>query len=188
MQAHVYVIGSEESPLAKIGVTDDTSRRLREIQSMSPVPLRVLWKTPGGRQLEKALHGYFRAFRQHGEWFRLDNPVQSVQEALLVPNLMTFADPIPVQRTGWKQPERISGESVRVYQGLLARIESGEFPAGELLPRTGVLAAEYGVHTITVVHALKHLWIQGRLVWPRHGRASVAPILQRAEPGPSKAG
>lgn len=214
MQAHVYVIGSEESPLTKIGVTDDTSRRLREIQSMSPVPLQVLWKTPGGRPLERALHRYFHWARQHGEWFRLDNPVEAVKEALQDPQLHTLqlerpkkpnwwdvidlGDPgwwegrpvrrkKPVEATGggWTQPTRISGKAVGVYEGLLARIDSGEFPVGSVLPPIGVLAAAYEVPTVTVMAAVKHLMVQGRVVWPRHGQASVSP---RAEPGPSKAG
>lgn len=66
---YVYLIGSETSPLVKIGRTTDIVARLNAIQMMSPVKLAVLWYTKGGTWIETALHRHFKARRSHGEWF-----------------------------------------------------------------------------------------------------------------------
>jgi hypothetical protein len=66
---YVYLIGSSESPLVKIGTTNNIASRLRSIQNMSPAALAVLWQTEGGLVLEQALHERFRKYRKHGEWF-----------------------------------------------------------------------------------------------------------------------
>ncbi|MFI9465720.1 GIY-YIG nuclease family protein [Streptomyces xiamenensis] len=65
----VYVIGTPGANTVKIGRSIDVARRLADIQRMSPVPLTVLWSTPGGHELETALHRHFRPYRSHGEWF-----------------------------------------------------------------------------------------------------------------------
>ncbi|MGP4001523.1 GIY-YIG nuclease family protein [Streptomyces sp. 8N706] len=67
----VYVIGSPDSPLVKIGRTGKITQRLAELQRMSPVPLDVLCTIPGGAALEAALHRRFAPQRRHGEWFEL---------------------------------------------------------------------------------------------------------------------
>lgn len=81
----VYVIGASGSNTVKIGVSNHVSRRLREIQFMSPVSLAVLWSTPGSYGLESALHRHFAPFRSHGEWFTFpEDPVKTVQDATAV--------------------------------------------------------------------------------------------------------
>lgn len=65
----VYLIGSPDSHLVKIGTTRDIATRLRNIQNMSPAPLEVLWQTAGGLLMERVLHERFRKYRRHGEWF-----------------------------------------------------------------------------------------------------------------------
>ncbi|MFE5899891.1 GIY-YIG nuclease family protein [Streptomyces sp. NPDC056488] len=83
MTGWVYVIGSPNSRTVKIGVTVDLVRRLREIQNLSPVELKVLWSVPGGPALEQALHDHFSEIRSHGEWFTFaSDPVQAVQAAI----------------------------------------------------------------------------------------------------------
>jgi hypothetical protein len=183
MSQHVYVIGWPDYPLVKIGLSGDVDERFRQIRTMSPVPLQVLWKTPGGQRLETALHRYFRSVREHGEWFRLPDPVNAVKEALQDPALHA---PLPDHRvrTGWRQPSRISGDAVHVHEDLLARLDSGEFPAGSLLPRTAEIANQYGVSVIVAVKALKHLEVQGKVVWPHRGPVTVL----RPEPGAKTAG
>ena len=69
----VYLIGSLDSRLVKIGMSDDVQRRLDQLQRMSPAVLRVLWQTEGGRELEAALHRKLWKYRQHGEWFDFGN-------------------------------------------------------------------------------------------------------------------
>jgi hypothetical protein len=81
--SYVYLIGSTDSPLVKIGRTNNLQKRLGDIQRMGPVPLEVLWCLEGGHELEKALHRHLRKRRKHGEWFDLgNNPVVAVSEAL----------------------------------------------------------------------------------------------------------
>jgi hypothetical protein len=80
----VYVIGPEGSQTVKIGFSNKSRRRLREIQMMSPLPLAVLWSHPGRNDLENALHGRFRKYRSHGEWFTFPPhlpPVQTIRNA-----------------------------------------------------------------------------------------------------------
>ena len=108
----VYVIGSPHGGLVKIGRSVDVDRRLATIQRMSPVPLAVLFKTEGGTQLERALHGYFQSYRTHGEWFDFGqaDPIPMVTAAL------TKALPRPYGNTPlrnirvaapiWAQPRR----------------------------------------------------------------------------------
>jgi len=79
----VYVIGSSESDLAKIGRSGNITQRLGAIQRMCPIGLNVLWNTEGGHKLETALHQTFRSRRVHGEWFdfRGCDPVVEVAAA-----------------------------------------------------------------------------------------------------------
>lgn len=80
---YVYVIGAPESTTVKIGITVDLDDRLRQIQSMCPVKVAVLWATPGSGALERALHRRFTQQRSHGEWFVFDDdPVGQIREAI----------------------------------------------------------------------------------------------------------
>jgi len=80
----VYLIGSPDSRLVKIGRSDDVPQRLADIQRMSPVPLTVLWTTPGGAVLEARLHRRFAGHRAHGEWFdfRDNDPIETVRKEI----------------------------------------------------------------------------------------------------------
>ncbi|MFI6491235.1 GIY-YIG nuclease family protein [Streptomyces sp. NPDC050564] len=69
----VYLIGSALSRPVKIGVAGNVQSRLDELRTGSPVPLHVMWKTRGDRDLEYSLHEYFAPYRIHGEWFDFDN-------------------------------------------------------------------------------------------------------------------
>ncbi|MGV4985812.1 GIY-YIG nuclease family protein [Streptomyces sp. NRAIS4] len=84
MESQVYVIGASDSPVAKIGVSTDPERRLRQIQSMSPLRLEILWTCPGSYPLEGRLHAQLRAYRSHGEWFDFQDldPMTVVEDAL----------------------------------------------------------------------------------------------------------
>lgn len=70
---YVYVIGAPGSATVKIGITTSVADRLRQIQSMSPVELEVLWARPGSQELERSLHRHFADHRSHGEWFTFDD-------------------------------------------------------------------------------------------------------------------
>lgn len=90
----VYVMGAPHLTVAKIGSSQFPLRRLRDaIQSPSDptcVPdgvdrrdLMVLYRQPGGRPVERALHAYFADSWIVGEWFELGaDPVRCVREAI----------------------------------------------------------------------------------------------------------
>lgn len=79
----IYILGAPGGNTVKIGTTRHLSKRLGEIQRMSPVPLAILWTHPGGHELEANLHRHFKDVRSHGEWFVFRrNPVQLVQWAV----------------------------------------------------------------------------------------------------------
>ncbi len=55
----------------KIGRAKDVKARLRSLQAMSPVPLKLLWSQPGGARIELQYHHKFKDCRAHGEWFEI---------------------------------------------------------------------------------------------------------------------
>ncbi|MEU1497311.1 GIY-YIG nuclease family protein [Streptomyces sp. NPDC005732] len=66
----VYVIGRQQSSIAKIGVTGgDLRKRLKGIQTGSPVKLEVLWWFFASAEDEQRLHDEFDYCRLEGEWF-----------------------------------------------------------------------------------------------------------------------
>jgi hypothetical protein len=64
-----YFMGGDKGAV-KIGFSEDVEKRLREIRPHSPIPLRILAATHGGRMREAHYHWKFRRLRLHGEWFR----------------------------------------------------------------------------------------------------------------------
>lgn len=64
-----------EGPI-KVGSTsrDPVQDRMPEIRTMSPYPLKIIWKfhTPDRFKSERLVHEELAAFRQHGEWFDRD--------------------------------------------------------------------------------------------------------------------
>jgi hypothetical protein len=68
---HIYAIQATTGGLIKLGYARDVMARLGRIQTMCPVPLKVIWHKSGTSSDEQALHTHFAAQRQHGEWFDL---------------------------------------------------------------------------------------------------------------------
>jgi hypothetical protein len=96
----VYLIGSPDSPLVKIGWSDNPERRLRDLQSGSPVPLQLLAVFEGGYLVEAALHRRFADKRIRVEWFDLGpNPVETVRPYVKV------AQVDEAERAGLRQPK-----------------------------------------------------------------------------------
>ncbi|MFI1177853.1 GIY-YIG nuclease family protein [Streptomyces melanogenes] len=79
----VYLVGSPHMRIVKIGTSSAPQTRLRDLQTGSPVRLHLLWTTPGGPDLEAALHAHFSPYRVHGEWFDFgeEHPVSIVSAA-----------------------------------------------------------------------------------------------------------
>jgi hypothetical protein len=79
----VYVLGAPGGSTVKIGRTTNLAKRFADIQSMSPVPLTLMWSHPGGHELETRLHRRFAEQRIHGEWFTFDcDPLPAIQKAV----------------------------------------------------------------------------------------------------------
>lgn len=80
----VYVFGPHGSSTVKIGTAVDAEKRLTEIQTGNPERLVIQWKTPGGRGLERWLHGRFQEHRKLGEWFNFGDldPVKEIRSAV----------------------------------------------------------------------------------------------------------
>lgn len=74
----VYFIYAAAANLVKIGTTGGNAEsRMRQIETMSPVALRVIGSIPGDHKAEKELHKQFKKYRRHGEWFEVYGPLQS---------------------------------------------------------------------------------------------------------------
>lgn len=80
----VYLIGVQGRAVAKIGTAHDVGKRLAALQGSHYERLAVLWKTPGGRPLERDLHDFFARQRKAGEWFDFGDefPVDAIRRAM----------------------------------------------------------------------------------------------------------
>jgi hypothetical protein len=108
----VYVIGAPGSSVVKIGRSSNLAKRLSVIQTGSHDKVVVRWTTPGGRQLERALHEEFQLFRKHGEWFDFgeDDPVVLVRAAVE----RITGEPAPLEfEVGARMPRAVAPEPLR---------------------------------------------------------------------------
>lgn len=72
-KAHrVYFIGPSDDGPVKIGFTTHLATRLQQLQTASPVPLRIIANVVGTRLIEALLHRWFRRWHIRGEWFDMD--------------------------------------------------------------------------------------------------------------------
>lgn len=68
----VYFIASSVPPRCKIGFTaGDPNKRLRALQSGSPVKLGIYCAFEGSQETEKLFHKTFAPLCTHGEWFEV---------------------------------------------------------------------------------------------------------------------
>lgn len=90
----VYLVGAQQARPVKIGVAKSVETRIAELQIGSPLPLQLIWKTRGGRTLERALHERFAQYRIHGEWFDFghENPAAVVASAAVSLGYVTHAE------------------------------------------------------------------------------------------------
>lgn len=71
----IYFIQCGENGLIKIGYSYSPEKRLSELQTGSPIPLKILTTIPGDIDSEFKLHKQFDDFRANGEWFYPVKPV-----------------------------------------------------------------------------------------------------------------
>jgi hypothetical protein len=145
----VYVVGGPGSPLVKIGRSRNVSRRLADLQRMSPVVLAVLGVFHGGSDLEAALHRRFRHQRAHGEWFDLGNdPLAAVQAAVdslsdeaavgEEPRMSSWAMTVTSRRAG---PSDVAALGVEPGELILVVAWSGTDESGKQVRRSEVQKA-----------------------------------------------
>ena len=73
----VYLIRSGADGLVKIGFSDTVHKRISQMQVGSPDRLTILRILDGGRELEAALHAWFKPNRVRGEWFTFSEDMLS---------------------------------------------------------------------------------------------------------------
>lgn len=80
---HLYFIQAGDRPLIKIGIADDASKRIWNLQSGCPDELRIvaLIDTDDAPEMERQYHSRFRGAHVRGEWFHLTDDLQMVIEA-----------------------------------------------------------------------------------------------------------
>lgn len=67
---------AELDGLIKIGYSASPSQRARSLKA------RLLAVMPGGRRMERVMHGIFEEYRSHGEWFHPGTRLVVFMEAL----------------------------------------------------------------------------------------------------------
>jgi hypothetical protein len=91
----IYFIRAGEAGAIKIGYTkSDANRRLYELQTSHPEPLRILGIMGGDCEAERSLHRRFAKDHLRGEWF---NPS---------PELLNFIESNTVREAAQKRFER----------------------------------------------------------------------------------
>lgn len=83
----VYFIQAESGGLIKIGIAQSFAHRLKGIQAMCPIPLRILATISlrnglAARLRELELHRRFGHLREHGEWFRPEHELLAYIEEI----------------------------------------------------------------------------------------------------------
>jgi hypothetical protein len=152
----VYVIGSPEPRIVKIGYSTAPEKRLWFLQVGSPVELRLLAVFEGSQDLEAALHRYFGACHVRGEWFELgDDPVAVVREAVALglAGLRSSAGPTAIPDTT-RPSTALDMPSYRAMEGIDLDIRFPRLPQW----RAEAVFAAHGISGATnewVNHACK---------------------------------
>lgn len=68
LHSDLYFIGSDSGPI-KIGISGCVEKRLKQLQTSNPYPLKLLAVVKSAGLEESAYHERFAAHRLHGEWF-----------------------------------------------------------------------------------------------------------------------
>ena len=80
--SYVYFIEAVGLDRIKIGKSQNPDNRLATLQTGSPVPLKLLGKTPGGLSLEGKLHSEFSNSQIDREWFHATRELRDYIEGL----------------------------------------------------------------------------------------------------------
>jgi hypothetical protein len=69
----VYFVQAGDDGPVKIGFSTDTQRRLKELQTASPAPLKLLAQVIGTPAIEAFVHKVLRKKHVRGEWYAIDD-------------------------------------------------------------------------------------------------------------------
>ena len=75
----VYFIGNKEVGLVKIGYSNNPHKRLEQLKSGCPFPIKVLGMIlcQDAEALERVYHRKYKHLRTHGEWFNINDELLS---------------------------------------------------------------------------------------------------------------
>lgn len=79
----VYFVYARDVGRVKIGRASNPYRRLKRMQTFSPVPLSVLGFVADDKELESRIHAEFQHLRRLGEWFDTDDSFRRRVDVLL---------------------------------------------------------------------------------------------------------
>lgn len=99
----VYLL--EGARLVKIGTTINIARRIYTIESMSPVPLRLIGYADGDRAMEQLIHFRLHRFRVRGEWF--NEELLLFIEAAIAKNVSIEYMLVAFSKWGFTDPDEI---------------------------------------------------------------------------------
>ena len=112
----VYFIEGEGSGLVKIGKTGNVKRRLRALQTSSPVSLNLLMTIEYDDDLESRIHNKLSAHRAHGEWFRISDEVREFMISCRDKGLPWLVSQVGDAPNYWMNSRRGLSEEARIYQ------------------------------------------------------------------------
>ncbi len=74
---YVYLIGVEDTGHVKFGYSKDPDARLKQLQTGSAQPLKLLgmfgYCETKAKLMERKIHQSFSCYRMSGEWFEMDH-------------------------------------------------------------------------------------------------------------------
>jgi hypothetical protein len=125
----VYFIRAGESGPVKIGIADDVSARLRELQTAHHESLLVVRTVDGAQDLEAAFHAAFRDRHIRGEWFSWDDRMLNACPEITPKALPALAVGSVFDAHGVTDAEIASGigasrEAVRLWRKGIRRVSS----------------------------------------------------------------
>ncbi len=77
----VYFVKNGVRDRVKIGFSAGHKQRLSSLQNASPDALTLIGTLPGNVKLERKMHAKFKAYREKGEWFRIEGTLASFLRA-----------------------------------------------------------------------------------------------------------
>lgn len=77
----VYFVKNGVRDRIKIGFSAGHKQRLSSLQNASPDALTLIGTLPGNVKLERKMHAQFKAYREKGEWFRIEGTLAKFLKA-----------------------------------------------------------------------------------------------------------